>query len=68
MREIQLSIDRTPRNEYESHQSRNIVNSFRFPSSLIGLQSFNKKLIDFERLLISNDQLPGMNSPDKIFK
>ena len=37
-------------------------------SSLIRIQSFNKKLIDFERLLISIDQLPGMNSPEKIYK
>jgi hypothetical protein len=29
---------------------------------------FNKQLTEFERLFISNDRLPGINSPNKIYK
>ncbi|CAF4789812.1 unnamed protein product [Rotaria sp. Silwood1] len=31
-------------------------------------QSINEKLIEFERLFLSNDHLPGMNTVDKIYK
>ncbi|CAF2045254.1 unnamed protein product [Rotaria magnacalcarata] len=37
-------------------------------SDYFQLQSINKQLIEFERLFISNDQLPGMNSIDKKYK